>query len=149
VKHTRWASGLSVTADGTGVVAHAGSVAVRLLADRVGLTGGLSRALHRRGFTPGHDRGQVLTDVAVMLAAGGEAIADIDTLRHQSGVLGPVASAPTVWRAAWTSSAWRSRASEARRKVGGLRRRERGADVTRQRELCGVESRTRLFTRAR
>ena len=72
---------------------------MRLLADRVGLTGGLSRALHRRGFTPGHDRGQVLTDVAVMLAAGGEAIADIDMLRHQSGVLGPVASAPTVWRA--------------------------------------------------
>ena len=37
-----WSSGLSVTTDGTGVVAHAGSVAVRLLADRVGLTGGLS-----------------------------------------------------------------------------------------------------------
>lgn len=33
-----------------------------------------------------------------MLADGGEAIADIDVLRHQSGVLGPVASPPTVWR---------------------------------------------------
>ena len=33
-----------------------------------------------------------------MLTAGGEAIADIDTLRHQQGLLGPVASAPTVWR---------------------------------------------------
>jgi hypothetical protein len=33
-----------------------------------------------------------------MLTAGGEAIADIDTLRHQEGLLGPVASAPTVWR---------------------------------------------------
>ena len=33
-----------------------------------------------------------------MLVAGGEAIADIDTLRHQSGLLGPVASPPTVWR---------------------------------------------------
>lgn len=40
----------------------------------------------------------MLADVAVMLADGGEAIADIDVLRHQSGVLGPVASAPTVWR---------------------------------------------------
>ncbi len=40
-----WSSGLSVTADGTGVVAHAGSVATRLLADRVGLTAGLSAAL--------------------------------------------------------------------------------------------------------
>jgi len=43
VKHTTWSSGLS--ADGTGVVAHAGSVAVRLLADRTGLTGELSKAL--------------------------------------------------------------------------------------------------------
>lgn len=35
--------------DGTAVVAHAGSVAVRMLADRTGLTGQLSRALRRRG----------------------------------------------------------------------------------------------------
>jgi hypothetical protein len=33
-----------------------------------------------------------------MLAAGGEAIADIETLRHQTAALGPVASPPTVWR---------------------------------------------------
>jgi hypothetical protein len=90
---------LSVTADGTGVVADAGAISVRLLADRVGLTGELSSALTRRGFTAGHDRGRVLVDVATMITAGGEAIADIDTLRHQAGVLGPVASAPTVWRA--------------------------------------------------
>ena len=93
-----WSSGLSVTADGTGVVAHAGSVAVRLLADRVGLTDCLSRALTRRSFRPVHDRGRVLVDLAVLLADGGEAIADIDVLRHQRQVLGPVASAPTVWR---------------------------------------------------
>ena len=93
-----WSSGLSVTADGTGVVAHAGSVATRLLADRVGLTDGLSAALARRSFRPVHDRGRVLVDLAVLLADGGEAIADIDVLRHQSQVLGPVASAPTVWR---------------------------------------------------
>lgn len=87
-----------MTADGVGVVAHAGSVATRLLADRTGLTGELSKAMARRNFTPGHDRGRVLADVGVMLADGGEAIADIDVLRHQAGVLGPVASAPTVWR---------------------------------------------------
>jgi hypothetical protein len=90
---------LSVSADGSGVVAHAGAVSVRLLADRVGLTGELSAALIRRGFTAGHDRGRVLVDVATMITGGGEAIADIDTLRHQDQVLGPVASAPTVWRA--------------------------------------------------
>jgi len=99
VKRTSWSTGLSVTGDGTGVVAHAGSVAVRLLADRTGLTGELSKALRRRSFVPVHDRGRVLVDVAVMLADGGEAIADIDVLRHQSSVLGAVASPPTVWRA--------------------------------------------------
>jgi hypothetical protein len=89
---------LSVTGDGTGVVAHAGSVGLRMLADRTGLTGEVSKALARRSFTPVHDRGRVLVDVAVMLADGGEAIADIDVLRHQNQVLGSVASAPTVWR---------------------------------------------------
>ena len=98
MKRTSWSQGLSVTADGDGLVPLAGAVAVRLLADRVGLSEGLSTALARRGFTPGHDRGQVWVDVATMLAAGGEAIADIDTLRHQTQLLGPVASAPTVWR---------------------------------------------------
>ncbi len=99
VKRTSWSSGLSVTADGSGVVAHAGSVALRLLADRTGLTAELSKAMARRSFVPVHDRGRILADVAVMLADGGEAIADIDVLRHQSGVLGAVASPPTVWRA--------------------------------------------------
>ena len=99
MKRTSWSTGLSVTADGVGVVAHAGSVGLRLLADRTGLTGELSKAMTRGSFVPVHDRGRVLVDVAVMLADGGEAIADIDVLRHQSGVLGPVASAPTVWRA--------------------------------------------------
>jgi Transposase DDE domain group 1 len=99
VKRTSWSHGLSVSADGMGVVPLAGAVAVRLLADRVGLTDALSTALSRGGFVPVHDRGRVWVDIATMLAAGGEAIADIDTLRHQSELLGVVASPPTVWRA--------------------------------------------------
>ncbi len=98
MKRTSWSAGLSVSGGGVGVVAHAGSVALRLLADRTGLTAELSKAMARRSFVPRHDRGRVLADVAVMLADGGEAIADIDVLRHQDGVLGPVASPPTVWR---------------------------------------------------
>lgn len=98
MKRTSWSAGLSVTGGGSGVVAHAGSVGLRLLADRAGLTAEVSKALTRRSFTPVHDRGRVLVDVAVMLADGGEAIADIDVLRHQNQVLGPVASPPTVWR---------------------------------------------------
>ncbi len=58
-------------------VAHAGSVAVRLLADRVGPTGEVSKALARASFMPVHDRGRVLVD------DGGEAISDTDVLRHQ------------------------------------------------------------------
>src|SRR5215210_1747665 len=69
-----------------------------MVADRGGLTAELSKALKRRSFTPVHDRGRVLVDVAVMLADGRAAICDIKGLRHQTPVLGPVASAPTVWR---------------------------------------------------
>ena len=58
---------MSVTGDGVGVVAHAGSVGLRLLADRVGLTTELSKAMVRRWFTPVHDRGRVLVDFAVMI----------------------------------------------------------------------------------
>jgi hypothetical protein len=53
VKRTAWSHGLSVTVDGTGVVPLAGAVAVRLLADRVGLTDGMAAALSRCGFAPG------------------------------------------------------------------------------------------------
>jgi len=104
-----------VTADGTGVVSHVGSVALRMLADRTGLTGALSGALARRGFVPVHDRGRVLVDVAVLLADGGEAIADIDVLRHQDEVFGAVASAPTVWRALDELTAGRLRRMDAAR----------------------------------
>jgi hypothetical protein len=56
--------------------------------------------------------------VATMLTAGGEAISDIDTLRHQAPLLGPVASAPTVWRSLnEVSPAALARAEKARAKV--------------------------------
>ncbi len=94
-----WAKGLVVEPGGHGVVSHAGSAVVRLLADRTGLTGGLSGALARRGFAPAHDRGRVLTDLAVAIAGGATTISDIDALRHQGELFGPVASDSTVWRA--------------------------------------------------
>lgn len=82
MKRTSWSSDLYVMSDGVGVVAHAGSVATRLLADQTGLAAELSRAMIRRNFNLGHDRGRLLTDVAVVLADGGEAIADVGVLRH-------------------------------------------------------------------
>ena len=95
---TGWSRDLSVEVGGRGVVNHAGAAALRLIADRSGLTGGLSRALARRGFTPVHDRGRVFTDAAVLIADGGRVLSDMATLRDQAELYGPVASDPTLWR---------------------------------------------------
>lgn len=89
---TAWSKGLGIEVGGHGVVSHAGSAATRLLADRAGLTGALSGALARRGFAPLHDRGRVLADLAVAIADGATTISEIDTLRHQGKLFGPVAS---------------------------------------------------------
>lgn len=90
---------LKVTADGRGVVGHAGARLLSDLADRVALTSGLSAAMaptkqRRRG----HDRGQVLCDLAVMIADGGTSISDLAVLRDQPTLFGDVASTPTAWR---------------------------------------------------
>jgi hypothetical protein len=96
---TAWSRDLRVTADADGVASMVGAVPLRMLADRSGLTEGLSGVLARRGFVPIHDRGRVLTDVAVMIACGGRDIVDVEALRAQGAVFGPVASDTTVLRA--------------------------------------------------
>lgn len=48
-----------------------GLLPLRLLAERAGLTSGVSTAMRRRGFHPGYDRGQVLVDLALTLIGGG------------------------------------------------------------------------------
>ena len=88
-----------VSADGSGVVGHAGARLLADLADATGLTAAYSAALRPlRPRGTGHDPGRVATDLAVMLADGGEAIADLAVLRDQAGVFGAVASTPTAWR---------------------------------------------------
>src|SRR5215207_10279851 len=99
VKRNRRRPRLKITAGGRGLVNHAGARLLADLADAVGLTDGLSAAMaatkqRRRG----HDRGQVLVDLAVMIADGGEAISDLAILRDQPGLFGEVASNPTAWR---------------------------------------------------
>jgi hypothetical protein len=88
-----------VTGGGRGVVGHVGARLLADLADATGLTSVFSEALaglrQRRG---GHDPGRIAVDLAVMLADGGEAIADLAVLRDQPGLFGPVASDPTAWR---------------------------------------------------
>jgi hypothetical protein len=99
VKRRRRRPALMITGDGTGVANHAGTRLLTDLADAVGLTGALSVAMaptkqRRRG----HDRGEVLTDLAVAIAGGAETISDVAVLRDQPDLFGPVASHPTVWR---------------------------------------------------
>ena len=115
---TAWSKDLTVEVDGHGVVSHAGSAVVRMIADGTGLTAGLSRALARRGFVPVHDRGRVLADTAVLIADGGRVLSDLATLRDQGELYGPVASDPTLWRTlSEIGSTQRDRIARARAKT--------------------------------
>ncbi len=94
---TGWLKGVQVTADGTGIVSHAGVALIRALADNIGLTAGLSKALASRRYLV-HDRGRVLADLACAIADGAEVISDFRVMGDQEELFGLVASVPTVWR---------------------------------------------------
>src|ERR671923_1538799 len=90
---------VDVTADGEGLVSHAGSALIAQVGDQLGLTRALSVRLavvkqRRRG----HDPGRVIRDLAVMLADGGECVSDLGTVRDQEGLFGAVASDSTAFR---------------------------------------------------
>jgi Transposase DDE domain group 1 len=90
---------VEVSADGEGLVSHAGAALVAEAADRLGLTRALSSGLagmrRRRG---GHDPGRVVRDLAVMLADGGDCLSDLRAVRDQQPLFGPVASTATAFR---------------------------------------------------
>jgi hypothetical protein len=90
---------VEVTSDGAGLVSHAGTALLAQVADKLGLTGALSRRLaifkqRRRG----HDPGRVIRDLAVMLADGGECVSDLGAVRDQDALFGSVASDSTAFR---------------------------------------------------
>lgn len=88
-----------VSADGAGVVSHAGLGMLRELAYETGLVAALNGALadtYRGSWL--HAPGRVLTDLAVAVADGADAITGIEVLGDREGVFGPVASMPTAWR---------------------------------------------------
>ena len=66
---------------------------------------GSGRRCAWRGSSPLYDRGQLLADLALVLIAGGEAISDFQALAHLAPLIGPVPSAPTVWRALYRQRA--------------------------------------------
>jgi hypothetical protein len=90
---------VEVTADGEGLVSHAGSALLTRIADKSGLTQALSvrlAGLKRR--RSGHDAGRVVRDLAVMLADGGDCLADLGAVRDQDALFGAVASDSTAFR---------------------------------------------------
>lgn len=99
MQRTRRRPSIVVTTGGKGVVAHAGARLLCELADELGLTDELSVAMaptkvRRRG----HDRGQVLVDLAVAVADGATTVSDLRALSDQPELFGPVASVATAWR---------------------------------------------------
>jgi hypothetical protein len=90
---------LKVAPDGHGLVSHAGTRLLADLAERSGLGADLSAALAPLVKAPRrHAPGEVVVDLAVMLADGGECVLDLKTLRGQPGLFGEVASQRSAWR---------------------------------------------------
>src|SRR3954451_16597463 len=90
---------VEVSADGAGLVSHAGSALLAQVADTLGLTKALSlrlAALKQR--RRGHDPGRGIRDLAGMLADGGECVAGLGAVRDQPALFGPVASDSTAFR---------------------------------------------------
>jgi hypothetical protein len=94
-----WDHALKVTADGKGLVGHAGAILLRKAADQAGLTAALSPALRKKGTSPLLDRGIVLVSMAAAIALGATSMSDIAVLAHLAPVLGTAPSGPTVRRA--------------------------------------------------
>ena len=135
---TGWSKSLDVTADGEGIVSHAGLALLRQLADKTGLTGGLSHALASPRLLI-HDRGRVTADLACAIADGSEVISDFRVLTDQKELFGLVASVPTTWRTLDEIAAGGPRAlARITRAVNGARRQAWAAIEARHGALPGV-----------
>ena len=99
MQHNGWDHALKVTANGAGLVGHAGAVLLRKAADQAGLTAQLSAALRKAGNSPVFDRGIVLVSMAAAIALGATSMSDIAVLAHLAPVLGDAPSGPTARRA--------------------------------------------------
>jgi hypothetical protein len=61
----------------------------RLLADRLGVTTGLTEVVARAGFVPLRHRGRALVDVTGALAARATCLSDIEAMTSQEEIFGP------------------------------------------------------------
>jgi hypothetical protein len=125
VQNTARLPTITVSADGQGLVSQAGAL---LLAETLRVTGlgaGLPAQLARwRAPRAVHDPGKILTDLAVMLALGGDCLADAALLRAQPQLAGPVASDPVISRlvSALAADAPRALAAIRRARAAGRER---------------------------
>jgi hypothetical protein len=91
---------VEVPGDGAGVTNQAGTRLLGEIAGHLGLARGLSQALAATtSRASAHDRGRLLTQLAMTIAAGGRAVSDLATLRDRPELFGQVASDATAWRA--------------------------------------------------
>lgn len=90
---------VKVSADGRGVVSHAGTGMLRELAYDTGLVAGVTWALADTYGGPWvHAPGRVFADLAVAIADGADCVSHIEVLGDRHQIVGPVASMPTTWR---------------------------------------------------
>ncbi len=87
---------LRVEVGGGSQVGHVGLWLLGRFADRLRVGEVLSEAFGASGVV--HDRGRVLVHLMLVLAGGGEACTDIETLRSQRRLFGEVASDSTLYR---------------------------------------------------
>jgi hypothetical protein len=100
VKRTELVESVQIVADADCLTSRAGTALLAGLADRVGLTGAFSQVMGGvRRRRSRHDPGRTLRDLAVMLADGGDCLADLRALRDQPALFGDVVSDATAWRA--------------------------------------------------
>ena len=99
MKRSRRSGRVKVSADGKGVVSHAGVALLREMAEQTGLVDGVTTALiDTYAGLPVHMPGRVFCDLAVAIADGADAVSGIEVLRDREELFGPVASMPTAWR---------------------------------------------------
>ena len=98
-KSRRGVRRVRVSADGVGVVSHAGVGMLREGADLTGLIGNVTEVLADTYQGPWvHEPGRVFADLAVAVADGADCVSGIGSLVDQQDLHGPVASLTTTWR---------------------------------------------------
>ena len=99
MKRIRAGVGVCVEAGSESLISFGGAALLLQAARASGLSEGLSRELSSwRSTRSTHDPGKAVLDLAVMVALGGDCLADVALVRAQPELFGQVASDPTISR---------------------------------------------------